>query len=202
MLSVLPECQYSLFWVLHRANLRLRTASSLTHIRFCKTFLVSGGFSTLEPELEQKEERTMDILYWIRNLNVFTNASMEEWWERWCRILLNAFHNDRWSPECSAIISQQWADFAFDICLLQRCICLVNHDLIRGIGFLHQTCAKYPHEAKMSWVIHGLATLGEISLVTGGAWTSDCWGHSYCCASSAVFAFRIFNRFLILYISL
>ena len=129
-----------------------------------------------------------------KELNVFDNAVIEEWSGRYilgqrCKILLNACHKDRWLPECSAIILEYWADFAFDICLLQRCICLLNLDLFRAVGYLRQTRSSYPRcllEARMAGVIHGSGGLGEVFLVASGAWKSTrvLRTLSYCWASS------------------
>ena len=95
---------------LHGASrTRRHTSSAVTQVRFCKTFLVSGGFSTHECESEGKEEWMTEILFMKNELKVFARATIEEWSGRCslgqrCKILLNAFHNDWWSPECSAII--------------------------------------------------------------------------------------------------
>ena len=118
-----------------------------------------------------------EILSMKNELKVFAKVAIEEWSGRCilgqrCKILLNAFHNDPSSPECSAIILEWWADFAFDICLLQRCICLVNVDLFSAVGFLRQTHSRYLRyrlEAKMAEVMHGLGSFIEIFLETGGA---------------------------------
>ena len=42
---------------------RWRTSSAVTQLRFCRTFLVSGGFNTRECESEEKEERMTEILF-------------------------------------------------------------------------------------------------------------------------------------------
>ena len=48
---------------LHEARrIRWRTSSAETLLRFCRTFLVSGGFNTRECESEGKEERMTEIL--------------------------------------------------------------------------------------------------------------------------------------------
>ena len=47
---------------LHGAHrTRRHTSSALTQFRFCKTFLVSGGFNTHECESEEKEEQMTEI---------------------------------------------------------------------------------------------------------------------------------------------
>ena len=67
-----------------------------------------------------------EILLLENELKLFTRATIEQWLGRcslgqWCTILLKSFHNDWWSPG-SAIILELWAEFAFGICLLQRCV--------------------------------------------------------------------------------
>ena len=57
---------------------RRRTTSAVTQVRFCKTFLVSGGFNTRECDSEGKEERMTDILLIKNELNVFAEATIEE----------------------------------------------------------------------------------------------------------------------------
>ena len=48
---------------LHGANRTKRhTSSSVTQVRLCRTFQVSGGFNTPMHEREGKEERIMKIL--------------------------------------------------------------------------------------------------------------------------------------------
>ena len=48
---------------LHGAHrTRWRTPSAVSQLRFCRTFLVSGGFNTRESESEGKEERMTEIL--------------------------------------------------------------------------------------------------------------------------------------------
>ena len=78
---------------------RWRTSSAVTQLRFCRTFLVSGGFNTRECELDGKEERITEILLMENKLNVFAKVAIEEWSGRCilgqrCKILLSAFHND------------------------------------------------------------------------------------------------------------
>ena len=64
---------------LHRARrTRRRTSSAVTQIRFCRTFVVSGGFNTRECESEGKEELMTEILLMKNELNVFAKATMEE----------------------------------------------------------------------------------------------------------------------------
>ena len=57
---------------------RRRTSSAVTQVRFCKTFLVSGGFNTRECESEGKEERMRGILLVKNELNVFARATIED----------------------------------------------------------------------------------------------------------------------------
>ena len=54
------------------------TSLAVTHLRFCKTFLVSGGLNTRECESEGKEERMTEILLMKNELNVFARATTEE----------------------------------------------------------------------------------------------------------------------------
>ena len=53
------------------------TSSAVTQLRFCGTFLVSGGFNTHECESERKEERMTEILLMKNDLNVFAKVSIE-----------------------------------------------------------------------------------------------------------------------------
>ena len=84
---------------LHEAcRTRWRTSSAETQLRFCRTFLVSGGFNTRECESEGKKERMTDILLIKNELKVFAEVPIEEWPGRCilgqrCKILLNAFDN-------------------------------------------------------------------------------------------------------------
>ena len=57
---------------------RWRTSSAETQLRFCRTFLVSGGFNTRECESEGKEERMTEILLMKNELNVFAKVAIEE----------------------------------------------------------------------------------------------------------------------------
>ena len=57
---------------------RRRISSAMTQLRFCKTFLVSGGFSTHECEPEGKKEGMIEILLVKNVLNVFARATIEE----------------------------------------------------------------------------------------------------------------------------
>ena len=57
---------------------RWRTSSAVTQVRFCKTFLVSGGFNTRECESEGKEEQMTEILLMENEQNVFTKTTIEE----------------------------------------------------------------------------------------------------------------------------
>ena len=78
---------------------RWRTSSAETQLRFCRTFLVSGGFNTRECESEGKKERMTEILLPKNELKVFAKVPIEERSGRCilgkrCKILLNAFHTD------------------------------------------------------------------------------------------------------------
>ena len=93
---------------LHGASrARRHTSSAVTRVGFFKTFLV-WGFSTCECESEGKEAWMTEILFMENEPKVFARATVEEWSGRGslgqrCKILLNAFYNYRWSPECSAL---------------------------------------------------------------------------------------------------
>ena len=86
---------------------RWRTSSAVAQVRFCKTFLVSGIFNPRGCEWEGKEEQMTKILLIKNKFNVFAKATIEEWSGRCilgqrCKILLNTFRSDPWSPECWA----------------------------------------------------------------------------------------------------
>ena len=49
------------------------------NLRFCRTFLVSGGFNTRECESKGKEERMTEILLMKNELKVFAKVAIEEW---------------------------------------------------------------------------------------------------------------------------
>ena len=55
---------------------RWRTSSAETQVRFCRTFLVSGGFNTRECESEGKEERMTEIFLMKAELNVLAKATI------------------------------------------------------------------------------------------------------------------------------
>ena len=57
---------------------RWRTSSAVTQLRFCRTFVVSGGFNTRECESEGKEERMTEILLMKNELKVFAKVAIEE----------------------------------------------------------------------------------------------------------------------------
>ena len=57
---------------------RWRTSSAETQLRFCRTFLVSGGFNTRECESEGKEVRMTEILLMKNELKVFAKMAIEE----------------------------------------------------------------------------------------------------------------------------
>ena len=50
----------------------------MTQLRFCKSFLASGGFNTRECESGGKEERMTEILLMKNELTVFAKAIIEE----------------------------------------------------------------------------------------------------------------------------
>ena len=54
------------------------TSSAETQLRFCRTFLISGGFNTRECESEGKQERTTEILLLKNELKVFAEVAIEE----------------------------------------------------------------------------------------------------------------------------
>ena len=54
---------------------RWRTSSAETQLKFCRTFLISGGFNTRECESEGKEERVTEILLMKNELKVFKKIS-------------------------------------------------------------------------------------------------------------------------------
>ena len=53
------------------------TSLAVTQVRFCKTFLLSGGCNTCECESEGKEERMTEILLMKTELNVLARATKE-----------------------------------------------------------------------------------------------------------------------------
>ena len=57
---------------------RWRTSLAVIQLRFCRTFLVSGGFNTGECESEGKEEQMTAILLMKKGLNVFAKVAIEE----------------------------------------------------------------------------------------------------------------------------
>ena len=57
---------------------RWRTPSAETQLRFCRTFLVSGGLNTRECESERKEERMKEIVLMKNELKVFAKGAIEE----------------------------------------------------------------------------------------------------------------------------
>ena len=57
---------------------RWRTSLAVTQLRFCRAFLVSGGFNTQECESEGKDERMTEILLMKNELKVFAKAAIEE----------------------------------------------------------------------------------------------------------------------------
>ena len=59
-------------------RIRWRTLSAVTQLKFCRTFLVSGGCNTRECESEGKEERMKEILLLKNELNVFAKVAIEE----------------------------------------------------------------------------------------------------------------------------
>ena len=64
---------------LHGAHrTRWHTSSTVTQVRFCKAFLVPGGFNTRECESEGKEERMTEILLMKNELSVFAKGTIEE----------------------------------------------------------------------------------------------------------------------------
>ena len=57
---------------------RWRTSSAVAQLRFCRAFLVSGGFNTRECESEGKKERMTEILLMKKELKVFAKVAIEE----------------------------------------------------------------------------------------------------------------------------
>ena len=57
---------------------RWHTSSAETQLGLCRTFLVSGGFSTGECESEGKEARMTEILLMKNELKVFVKVAIEE----------------------------------------------------------------------------------------------------------------------------
>ena len=57
---------------------RWRTSSAETQLRFCRTFLISGGFNTRECESEGKEERMTEILLMKNELKMLAKVAIEE----------------------------------------------------------------------------------------------------------------------------
>ena len=111
----------------------------------------------------------------ITELKVFASASIAQRSGRCtlgqqCKILLNACHKDRWAPEWSAIMSEKLADFALDISLLHKCVCLVRRVLFSAVGFLRQTRSRYmsfrSHDVRIHQWVWGL----------GGDHFGNMWG--------------------------
>ena len=57
---------------------RWRTSSAETQLRFCRTFLASGGFNTRECESEGKEERMTETLLMKNEPKVFVKVIVED----------------------------------------------------------------------------------------------------------------------------
>ena len=57
---------------------RWRTPSAETQLRLCRTFLISGGFSTPECESERKEEPMTEISLMKNELKVFAKVAIQE----------------------------------------------------------------------------------------------------------------------------
>ena len=95
---------------LHGADrTRRRTSSSVAWVRLWRTSLVLEAIITFEHEPEGKEDRNDGDFIYEKRTESIASAAIEEWSGRYilgqrCKILLNACHKDRWSPECSAII--------------------------------------------------------------------------------------------------
>ena len=193
---MLLEYQYNLVGIASKSDAlhgedrtRQRILLLVTQVGFCKSLLVALGIKIFAWVWGEGGTNDGGFIY-EKELNVFGKASTEEWsgkcllGQRW-KIFSNAFHHDPWSPEFSAIILEWWADFALDICLLQKCVWLVLSDLFIAVEFLCQTHSIYLWcllEANMLGVIHGF---GEICLVTSGAWRfmKERRTLSYCLAS-------------------
>ena len=141
----------------------------------------------------RREERVndRDFVYekWSESVRLSINRGMirKVSLGQWCQILLNAFHSDPWSPECSkkfGIVSWVclWHLSIAEVCLPG----MYTLGPFSAVGFLRRTCSRYLQyllEDKISGVLHGLGGFGQIFLVTMGAWrlitvqrvVSYCW---------------------------